>query len=78
MSLLRGESIGAVCKIVVGHAGRASDVREIESWRRDTAAPEAFLVAMKGFAPDAVRAAQKRPITLIESHLLASWSDATP
>lgn len=65
----------AVCRIVSTHSGRAADVRDVESGRRDLGATEAFVVSLHGFAPDAVRAAQGKPITLVEAHLLATWSE---
>jgi hypothetical protein len=71
--LLREDSLEAVCRIIAEHSARAADVRDLEAWRRDTGAKEAYLIAVAGFAPDAVRAAKDRPIILVEAHLLAAW-----
>jgi hypothetical protein len=76
---LERESDGAsvILRILQLHSGRAADVKDLEAHRRDSGSAEAFLVSLVGFAPDAIRAAQGKPITLVEAHLLAAWGAAT-
>ncbi len=54
----------------------STDVKALDSWRRDMGAASGFLVALAGFAPAAVHVAASRPITLVEAHLLAQWQSA--
>ena len=64
----------AIAPMTANQTGLAGHVHEMEAWRRDAGAREAFLVSMAGFAPGAVRAAKEKPITLVEAHLLAGWA----
>lgn len=57
-------------------SGSRTDVLALEAWRKTSGARYAYLVALAGFAPDALRAAAGLPVTLVEAHLLAHWTMA--
>jgi len=57
----------------LAHCATVSDVQALDAWRRDAERSHAYLIALAGFSPQAVRFARNLPITLVESHLLATW-----
>lgn len=68
----RGSTDVARC-VPQGRVAGAIDVRSLEQWRQAVGAPHAYLIALAGFSPAAVRAASGLPITLVEAYLLAHW-----
>jgi len=59
--------------VPVGRRAGSADVQALEAWRQQAEAERAYLIAMGGFTPGAVRLSQSLPITLVEAHLLAHW-----
>lgn len=73
--LLRGEGGLEVLRCVpIEKKAGGSDVEELEAWRRQAEAARGYLIATAGFLPSAVEHLAGKPLTLVEPHLLAHWS----
>lgn len=59
--------------VPVARQATGVDVDAVESWRQEIGAQRAYLIALHGFTPEALRRAKNVPITLVEAHLLAHW-----
>jgi flagellar biosynthesis GTPase FlhF len=59
----------------LGRGGTAADVQDLDAWRRLAERSHAYLIALDGFTPQAVRLIRNLPITLVEAHLLATWEE---
>jgi hypothetical protein len=57
------------------HSAGTTDVQALDAWRRNAERSHAYLIALAGFSPQAVRLARSLPITLVEAHLLAAWQE---
>lgn len=54
------------------------DVQMLDQRRQAAGARHGYLIALRGFTPEAIQSAQNRPITLVDAYLLnAQWSAAT-
>ncbi|MCS6775527.1 MAG: hypothetical protein RMJ43_05985 [Chloroherpetonaceae bacterium] len=61
------------CILPGGQAATVDAGNALEAWRAECGARHAFLVSRGGFAPELVRVAARRAVTLVEPYLLASW-----
>jgi len=54
----------------------SADVRELNLWRSELGAEQAYLISLKGFEEGAVNVVQHHdlPVLLAESHILAGWA----
>ena len=59
--------------VPTGRVAGLVDVQALEAWRQAANAEHAYLIALAGFSPAAVRSARGLPLTLVEAHLLAHW-----
>jgi hypothetical protein len=59
--------------VPAGQSAGVADVKALESWRQEIGARHAYLIALSGFSPAAVRQVRGLPLTLVEAHLLAHW-----
>jgi len=71
-----GDGIEIARCVPAGQTAGVADVKALEAWRQEAGARHAYLIALSGFSPAAVRQARGLPLTLVEAHLLAHWQQA--